>query len=110
MSNELQMESTYTEFKRKPQEKRLLKRTRCKLQDAIKTDFRKFGYDGVNRIKLAHHRVQQRISANTNTIINLQFHRNKKLVVRATLHHWVVQICFSCLYQTVSRIRTAQQM
>jgi hypothetical protein len=41
----------------------------------------------VNRIKLAHHRVQQRISANNNTIINLQFHRNEKLVARATLHH-----------------------
>jgi len=76
----------YTEFKSKPQEKRL-ERTGCKLQDAIKTDFREFGYDGVNRIKLAHHRVQQRISANNNTIINLQFHRNEKFVARATLHH-----------------------
>jgi hypothetical protein len=77
----------YTEFKRDPQEKRPLERTRGKLQDAIKMDFREFAYDGVNRIKLAHHRVQQRISANTNTVINLQFHRNEKLVARASLHH-----------------------
>jgi hypothetical protein len=41
----------------------------------------------VNPIKLAHHRVQQRMSANTNAIINIQFHRNEKLVARATLHH-----------------------
>jgi len=77
----------YTEFKRESKEKRPLERTRYKLQDVIKTDFREFAYDGVNRIKLDHHRVQQRISANTNTIINLQFHRNEKLVARANLHH-----------------------
>ena len=60
----------YTEFKRKPQEKRPLERTRCKLQDVIKMDFRESGYDCVNRIKLVHHSVQQRISANTNTYTN----------------------------------------
>ena len=41
----------------------------------------------MNRTKLAHHRAQQRISANNNTIINLQFHRNEKFGSRATLHH-----------------------
>jgi hypothetical protein len=54
----------------KPERKTPLGRPRCRLVNNIKIDLRKKGWDGMDRINLAHDRDQQR--ALVNTITNLE--------------------------------------
>jgi hypothetical protein len=62
--------NAYRIFVGKPEGKRPIGRPRRRWVDNIKTDLREIGWDGIDRIDLAHDRDQWR--ALVNTVMNLR--------------------------------------